>query len=98
MRNRKVELDAKRSPRASIAYLRFLDRWIGVEHRLAADLVDAGIYGPSNIRQHSALDIFVLKKPRPPCVFCLLPRQVLSQRVRITELCSRISIKRRVGV
>ena len=52
MRNRKIELDAERGPGAAIPDLRLLNRRIGVEHRLAADLVDAGVEVPAQVRQH----------------------------------------------
>ena len=68
MRNRKIELDAERRPGPAVANLSFFDGRIGIEHRLAIDLVDAGVKMPANVRQYGALQIFVFQVDGAPGV------------------------------
>ena len=85
VRDRKVKLHAECGPGAAIANLRLLDGWIGIEHGLAADLVDAGIDMAADIRQHRAFQIFVLEKNGAPVVRRLHTGQVRPERVGIVE-------------
>ena len=85
MRNREVELDSKCCPCASVADVCFLDRWIGVEHRLSADLVDAGVDMPADVGQHGTFQVFVFEIDRSQVMLTPLFRSLLSQRVGIVE-------------
>ena len=60
VRNRKIELDAKRRPGAPIRYSRLFNGGIRVKHRLAADLIGAGVKMASEVGQHRALQVLIL--------------------------------------
>src|SRR6185312_1237120 len=49
--DREIEFDSKRGPRAAQTDERLLNGGIGVEHRLAADLVDASVDVAAQIRK-----------------------------------------------
>jgi len=76
----------------------FFDGWIRVEHRLAAELVDASVEMPADIRQYGALQVFVLQVDGPPVVRRATIGQVLAQRVRIVEAGGGELVERRIAV
>ncbi len=98
MRDREIELDAERRPCPAVSDVGLLDRRIGIEHRLAANLVDAGVNVPADVRQHAAPQIFILQINRAPGMGHALRRQILAQRIGIAEIGGRVLIERRVGV
>ena len=61
MRDREVEFFAERRPCAAIGDDGFLERWIGVEHRLPVDLVNAGVDVAAELGKDGALEVFVFK-------------------------------------
>ena len=98
MRNRKVELDTKGSPRSPISNPRFFDGRIGIKHRLAADFVDAGVEMAANIRQHGTFQVLVLEINGTPRVFRPGVGDFIPQRIWIVEAAGRELIERRIGI
>jgi hypothetical protein len=94
VRNRKVEFNPECCPCATVADPGFLDRWIGVEHRLSADFVYARIYMPANIGQYGTLQIFIFQIDRSQLMVAALFRNLWSQRVGIVEAVGGELIKR----
>jgi len=85
VRDGKVEFNAERRPGSAISNLCLLDGRVGIEHRLAADLVDAGIQMAADIGQHRTLQVFVLEEDRAPRVVCPYARKIRAQRIGIIE-------------
>ena len=76
----------------------FLIGGICVEHRLAADLVDAGVKMAAKVGQHGALQVLIFQKESAPGMIGSLVGQIVAQRVGIVESAVRILIKRWIGI
>ena len=98
MRNRKIEFDTECRPGAAVTDLRLLDRRIGIEHRLPADLIDAGVQVTADIGQDAALQIFVFEKQRAPGDISFPAGEVLAQCIGIIEPGNRENVERRVWI
>ena len=72
VRDRKVELNSERGPRTSVANPRFLDRGVGVEHRLPTDLVHTGVNVSADVRQNGAFQILVFEIDCPQLMLMTL--------------------------
>src|SRR5580765_1967400 len=98
VRDRKVELNSERGPRTSVANPRFLDRGVGVEHRLPTDLVHTGVNVSVDVRQNGAFQILVFEIDCPQLMLMTLFRSLVSQSIRIVEPVSRKLVERRIGI
>src|SRR6266852_3216587 len=98
MRNGKVKLDPEGGPGASITDHGFLDGRVGIEHRLPANFVDAGINMSAQIRQHRTFQIFVFKIDRAPLVLRTLIGYLFPQRIGITKSADRELVEGRVRI
>ncbi len=94
----KIEFDAEGGPCSAIADLRLLDGRIGIEHRLAVDLVDAGVKMAPDVRQNGALQVLVFEIDRAQGVVIAAIRQVVADRVRVIEVRRSVQIKRRIWI
>src|SRR5947208_15719150 len=96
VRDGKIEFDPERLPRSSITDVSFLNRRIGVEHRLAGDFVYAGIKVSADIGKYRTFQALIFKIDGAPVRVHPAIRQVVSQGIRIVEACTGELIERRI--
>ena len=98
VRDGKIEFDPERRPRTAITNVSFLDRRIGVEHRLAGDFVYAGIKVSADIGKYRTFQALIFKIDGAPVMVHPAIRQVVSQGIRIVEAGAGELIERRIWV
>ena len=98
MRNREVEFNAEGRPCAAITDQSLLDGRIGVEERLAVDLVDTGVDVAAKIGENCAFQIFVFKMECAKSVNRLGVLHSLAKGVRVIEVSGGKEIEWRVFV
>ena len=96
--NGKVELDSESGPCAAVSDVGFFERRVGIEHRLAADFVDAGVDVAADVGKDGALEVFVFEIDGAEIVVAAFAGEFVAQRVGIVEARGGLLIEGRVGI
>jgi len=98
VRDGEIELNAEGRPGTTIADERLLDGRVGIEHRLAVDLVDAGVDVAAEIGQHGAFEEFVFEINGAPVMHRLGIPHAFAGCVGVAEVFGEEEVEGRVGV